>query len=44
MTFEIEIANHFKNQGKNVIPGSQLCCSCNDDDSNNTSDDEILDL
>ena len=53
MTFEI--ATHLKNQGKNIIPGWQLCHSCYEtakqtqdytstDESNNTSDDKILGL
>ena len=44
-----------KNEGKTVISGWQFCCSCNKtakqtqndtctDDSNNTSDDGMLDL
>ena len=50
-----EITTHLKNEGKTVISGWQFCCSCyktakqtqNDtctDDSNNTSDDGMLDL
>ena len=55
VTFEIWKTTQLKNQGKNVIPDWQLCCSCYEtakqtldykstDDFNNTTDDEILDL
>lgn len=50
-----EITTNLKNEGKTCISGWQFCCSCykaakqtqNDictDDSNNTSDDGMLDL
>ena len=50
-----DIPTHFKNQGKNLIPGWQLCCSCYEtakqtDDDKSTDDlksncgDEITDL